>query len=97
MILFLDFDGVLYPEGEDHILNGGTDFCSLPRLETLLREFPHVGIVISSSWREQVLYKTLLQSFSSAHQDGTTSQLSHGPRPLHDAAPRPARRLHRAR
>lgn len=49
MILFLDFDGVLHPEGEDHILNGGVDFCFLPRLESLLREFPHVKIVISSS------------------------------------------------
>ncbi|WP_454905033.1 HAD domain-containing protein [Variovorax gossypii] len=64
MILFLDFDGVLHPEGEEHILNGGTDFCFLPRLEALLREFPHVRIVISSSWREQLAYKTLLKPFS---------------------------------
>lgn len=34
----------------------------LPRLEVLLREFPHVKIVISSSWREQLLYETLLTS-----------------------------------
>ncbi|MGJ3701249.1 hypothetical protein [Variovorax sp. AFSI2.2] len=46
MILFLDFDGVLHPEGEDHILNGGVDFCFLPRLEALLREFPFVKIVM---------------------------------------------------
>ncbi|SDZ40064.1 hypothetical protein SAMN05518669_13271 [Variovorax sp. YR634] len=65
MILFLDFDGVLHPEGEAHILNGGVDFCFLPQLEALLREFPHVNIVISSSWREQLLYKTLLKPFSS--------------------------------
>ncbi len=64
MILFLDFDGVLHPEGEGHILNGGTDFCFLPRLEALLREFPHVRIVISSSWREQLRYETLLKPFS---------------------------------
>ena len=63
MILFLDFDGVLHPEGEDHILNGGADFCFLPRLETLLREFPFVKIVISSSWREHLLNKTLLKPF----------------------------------
>ncbi|MET3181728.1 UNVERIFIED_ORG: hypothetical protein ABIC43_004903 [Variovorax guangxiensis] len=69
MILFLDFDGVLHPEGEDHILNGGTDFCFLPRLEALLREFPHVNIVISSSWREQLLYKSLLKPFSSDIRD----------------------------
>lgn len=64
MILFLDFDGVLHPEGEEHILSGGTDFCFLPRLETLLREFPEVRIVISSSWREQLRYETLLKPFS---------------------------------
>ena len=63
MILFLDFDGVLHPEGEDHIFKGGVDFCFLPRLEALLREFPQVKIVISSSWREQLLYKTLLKPF----------------------------------
>lgn len=64
MILFLDFDGVLHPEGEDHIFNGGADFCFLPRLEALLRKFPFVKIVISSSWREQLLYKDLLKPFS---------------------------------
>ena len=64
MILFLDFDGVLHPEGEGHILNGGTDFCFLPRLEALLREFPHVRIVISSSWREQLRYETLVKPVS---------------------------------
>lgn len=65
MILCLDFDGVLHPEGEGHILNGGTDFCFLPRLEALLREFQHVRIVISSTWREQLRYETLLKPFSS--------------------------------
>lgn len=69
MILFLDFDGVLHPEGEDHVLNGGADFCFLPHLETLLRGFPSVKIVISSSWREQLLYKTLLKPFSSDIRD----------------------------
>ncbi|MCR6478389.1 HAD domain-containing protein [Variovorax sp. ZS18.2.2] len=65
MILFLDFDGVLHPEGEDRIYDGGVDFCFLPRLEALLREFPFVKIVISSSWREHLLNKTLLKPFSS--------------------------------
>lgn len=64
MILFLDFDGVLHPEGEGHLRSEGTDFCFLPRLETLLREFPQVKIVISSSWREQLRYETLLKPFS---------------------------------
>ncbi|WP_431273272.1 HAD domain-containing protein [Variovorax ureilyticus] len=64
MILFLDFDGVLHPEGDASHPDGSTDFCFLPRLEVLLREFPHVRIVISSSWREKLAYKTLLKPFS---------------------------------
>lgn len=48
MILFLDFDGVLHPEPcyreEEH-------FAQLPRLETVLRAFADVDIVISSTWR----------------------------------------------
>ena len=64
MILFMDFDYVLHPEGEGHLSSDGTDFCFLPRLEALLREFPNVKIVISSSWREQLRYETLLKPFS---------------------------------
>ncbi|CAN7715694.1 HAD domain-containing protein [Variovorax sp. LjRoot175] len=64
VILFLDFDGVLHPEGEGHLPNDGSDFCFLPRLEQLLREFPHVRIVISSSWRERLSYETLLKPFA---------------------------------
>ena len=56
MILFLDFDGVLHPECEVRQRGEIPDFCFLPRLETLLRAFPHVRIVISSAWRE---HKTL--------------------------------------
>ncbi|CAN7379902.1 HAD domain-containing protein [Variovorax sp. LjRoot178] len=64
MILFLDFDGVLHPEGEGHLPNDGTDFCFLPRLEALLREFPHVRIVISSMWRERYSLDELRTFFS---------------------------------
>ncbi|KWT97705.1 MULTISPECIES: HAD domain-containing protein [unclassified Variovorax] len=64
MILFLDFDGVLHPEGEGHLPNDGTDFCFLPRLEALLREFPHVRIVISSMWRERLSLDELREFFS---------------------------------
>ena len=64
MILFLDIDGVLHPEGEGHLPNDGTDFCFLPRLETLLREFPHVRIVISSMWRERYSLDELRAFFS---------------------------------
>jgi hypothetical protein len=64
MILFLDFDGVLHLEGEGHLPNDGTDFCFLPSLEALLREFPHVRIVISSSWRERLAFEALLAPFA---------------------------------
>jgi hypothetical protein len=47
MILFLDFDGVLHPEPykKDEL------FCNLFNFETLLRAYPHIDVVISSSWR----------------------------------------------
>jgi len=47
MIVFLDFDGVLHSffgAPSDH-------FASWPRLEAVLVEYPHVEIVVSSSWR----------------------------------------------
>lgn len=47
MILFLDFDGVLHPipcKDKDML-------CFIPRLEGVLRDFPHVQVVISSLWR----------------------------------------------
>lgn len=64
MILFLDFDGVLHLEGEGHLPSDGTDFCFLPSLEALLREFPHVRIVISSSWRERLAFEALTAPFA---------------------------------
>jgi hypothetical protein len=50
MILFLEFDGVLHPEGEERILNSGADFCFLPCLEALLREFPHESHMMPCVW-----------------------------------------------
>ncbi|WP_342617552.1 HAD domain-containing protein [Rhodoferax sp. GW822-FHT02A01] len=47
MILFLDFDGVLHPDPCDR----RDWFCQLPLLENVLRQHPHVDVVISSSWR----------------------------------------------
>lgn len=49
MILFLDFDGVLHP---DPCFDRSQQFCCLPRLENVLCDFPHVNVVVSSSWRE---------------------------------------------
>jgi len=50
-VLFLDFDGVLHPQGGGA---AGPRFSQLPLLEAWLREPDHarVGIVISSTWRE---------------------------------------------
>ncbi|MFC3106848.1 HAD domain-containing protein [Undibacterium arcticum] len=47
MILFLDFDGVLHPDPCDE----GERFSRLPAFEALMRDFPAVEIVVSSSWR----------------------------------------------
>ena len=45
-ILFLDFDGVLHPDG-------GALFSRIGLLEKYLLQTPGVEIVISSSWREE--------------------------------------------
>jgi hypothetical protein len=47
MILFLDFDGVLHPEP----CYSDEAFCRLPLIESILRDFANVQIVVSSSWR----------------------------------------------
>ena len=64
MILSLDFDGVLHPEVDARLPDDGKVFYFLPRLKGLLREFPHVRIVISSSWREKFACQTMLKPFS---------------------------------
>lgn len=46
MILFLDFDGVMHPVNQVDL------FCREEHLARVLRDFPSVEIVISSSWRE---------------------------------------------
>lgn len=55
MILFLDFDGVTHPQfpSKDYPDSENQRFSFLPRLESVLREFPDVRIVIASSWRKQ--------------------------------------------
>ena len=61
MILFLDFDGVLHPEPcfDQKML-----FCFLPRLESVLRDYPQIKIVISSTWRESRSLRELQNLFS---------------------------------
>jgi hypothetical protein len=44
MLLFLDFDGVLH-------VHGGEKFAHLPRLEAVLRAYPEIEVVLSTSWR----------------------------------------------
>lgn len=83
MILFLDFDGVLHPEGEGHLPNDGTDFCFLPRLEALLRDFPLVAIVISSTWRQRLTLDQLRAFFS---PDIAARIIGVTPAPRRDAA-----------
>lgn len=56
-LLFLDFDGVT------HILGNG-QFTHVDRFEAVMREFPHVEIVISSSWREEFSLTEIRNFFS---------------------------------
>lgn len=61
MILFLDFDGVLHPA----VCATDTELlCRRPLLEDVLRECPHVEIVISSTWRESRTLDQLRAFFS---------------------------------
>lgn len=47
MILFLDVDGVLHPL----LAHERKPLSCLPRLATVLRDFPEVQVVITSTWR----------------------------------------------
>ncbi|MGS1062664.1 HAD domain-containing protein [Burkholderia glumae] len=55
--LFLDFDGVLHPAeeivrfGRTNILGNARLFVWLPVLEHILKPYPEVDIIVSSSWR----------------------------------------------
>lgn len=60
MILFLDFDGTTHPIAA----MTKDDFCCLPRVEKVLREFPHVQVVISSWWRATSTLEQLREHFS---------------------------------
>ena len=80
MILFLDFDGVMHPQYEDQPVPIDVAFCHLPRFEAVMRDFPSVEIVISSSWREQFSLDQLRAWFSvdiAARITGTTTLPQH--------------------
>lgn len=59
-IVFLDFDGVTHAEQcrPDEL------FCRLPAIEAVLRRYPAVGVVISSSWRRTHGLEQLAARFS---------------------------------
>lgn len=58
-ILFLDFDGTLHPEPIRW-----RSFEHVPALASLLAQYPEVGIVVSSSWREQMALDDLKRPIS---------------------------------
>lgn len=60
MLIFIDFDGVLHPTPcfQDNVL------CRLENLELVLREFPEIELVISSSWRDHYSLPELCDMFS---------------------------------
>jgi len=59
MILFLDFDGVLHPT-----TNISKYFSRLPHLEEVLRDFPDIQIVLTTTWRTAEDMRDLKQHFS---------------------------------
>ena len=64
MIIFLDFDGVLHPEYVEQAVPADVAFCRLPHVEAVLRDYPCVDIVISSTWRTQFSLSELQEFFS---------------------------------
>lgn len=59
-ILFLDFDGVLHPEGIETDL----EFVDLDNFEHVIREFQQVRIVVSPTWRLSESVEELRLHFS---------------------------------
>ena len=73
-IIFLDFDGVLHPDGI-------AKFSQLPILERFLSALPEAEIVISSTWREDHTLEELRGFFSPDLQSriiGVTPSLEDG-------------------
>lgn len=66
MILFTDFDGVCHPAYHRSELpdEENRPFSYLPRLENVLRDYPEVRIVISSSWRQYQPWENIIKPFA---------------------------------
>ncbi|MCG3135896.1 MAG: hypothetical protein HMLKMBBP_03672 [Planctomycetes bacterium] len=70
-VLLLDFDGVLHPS----LCLEAEHFCRRPLFEEVMRRFPAVRIIISSSWRHHFALERLRPCFSgdiAERIDGTT-------------------------
>ena len=59
-VLFLDFDGVLHPE----VCNESMYFVHKAEFEALVRAFPEIDLVISSTWRLKRELSALQSLFS---------------------------------
>ena len=73
-IIFLEFDGVLHPDGAGK-------FSELPLFEKFLSEMPEAEVVISSTWREDHTLDQLRRFFSPSLQpriSGVTLSLDDG-------------------
>jgi hypothetical protein len=73
-IIFLDFDGVLHPDGVGL-------FSQLPLFESFLSKMPGAEVVVSSTWREDHTLEELRQFFSPALRNrisGVTPSLDGG-------------------
>lgn len=74
LVLFLDIDGVLHPEG----VGADLEFYHLDNFQTVLRQFPAVRVVVSSTWRLSMSLEVLRHHFAVDIQDrivGVTSDL----------------------
>lgn len=71
MILFLDFDGVLHPEIES---GGYQNFEKAHLLWQILREFPRLEVVFTTSWRR---HRTVQQLAELATRGGGEDVLPH--------------------
>jgi len=65
-LLALDFDGVLHPvfPRADRTDAENRHWSCLPALEAVLRDFPDVGVLVTSSWRTQREWSWLVDRFS---------------------------------
>jgi hypothetical protein len=59
-VLFIDFDGVMHPE----LCHESSYFIHRDNFEAVIREFPNIEIVISSTWRHNRSLPTLKALFS---------------------------------